>query len=142
MAPGSPSTVILYWRYCRSRIRFRMCQSCKGVRCLGDVRSLGHSWTQRDSRCGTVPPSVLKLPVDTGHRPKYQRQRSLVDSAPALSRSIYRLWCARESVQLANRRIDPGLPTLCVSDRKWDRRVALETIFTAARYTSTHSMPE
>ncbi len=95
MAPGSPSTVILFWHWIRSRILSHMCQSCKGVRCLGDVRSLGHSATlgadQCRSRCGTVPPSVLKLPVDTGHRPKYQRQRSPVDSAPALSRSIYRL---------------------------------------------------
>jgi hypothetical protein len=79
----------------------------------------------------TVPPSVLKLPVDWPPA-EVSARRSLVDSAPALSRS-------RESVQLASRRIDLGLPTLCVPDRKWDRRVAWAAVFTAtaARHTST-----
>jgi hypothetical protein len=51
MADGSPSTVILYWHCIRSRIRSRMCQSCKGVRGLGDVRSLGHSATLGAEKC-------------------------------------------------------------------------------------------
>jgi hypothetical protein len=39
-----------------------------------------------------------------------------------------------------NRRIDPVLPTMCFPDRKWDRRVALVTILTAARHICTQNM--
>jgi hypothetical protein len=87
----------------------------------------------------TAPPSVLKLPVG------YPATK-----VSALSWSIYRLPCSRQSVpaggrmatrQLANRRIDPvlgagntrvdagkvPLQPACLPDRKWDRRSRLGT---------------
>jgi hypothetical protein len=52
------------------------------------------------------------------HRPEYQRNKILdratlgAEAARKLPTIIYRLSCARESNQLANRRIDTILPTL------------------------------
>jgi hypothetical protein len=85
---------------------------------------------------GTAPLSVLKLPMDW-----------LVTKVPALS-SIYRLKCSGQSAptgrrmatrQLANRRIDPVLPTSCFPDRKWVSGVVLTTIFTAVSHTDARS---
>jgi hypothetical protein len=108
-----------------------MCQSFKGVRCLGDVRSLGHSWTQRHPQSGTVPPSVrncatLGAEAARGHWPPTKvsaptqscRQRPCV-----IPEYLSSLVCSRVCPARKSRRVDLVLPTLCVP-RKWNRRVA------------------
>jgi hypothetical protein len=108
MATGSPFTIILnspgtVLAACPVSLRV---SHFVAVHSFGDARSLGDSATLGAKAArGYWPPT--KAPA----------QRSLVDSASALSRNIYRLWCARESVQLANRRIDPARPSYFVRFR-------------------------
>jgi hypothetical protein len=58
-------------------------------------------------------------------------------SASALSRSVYHLWCAYESVELPSRRIALVLPSLCVPSKVGPKNRLGNCVFIAARHTTT-----